>query len=91
MRILIESCPNLELSRIRRIFSMSCSVNVTFDKDLFVLKKIVVGISLLSFITERCLAKKELNSSALRLKSVMKIFSWKSGEIHGVFYYSRKV
>ena len=37
----------------------------------------VGGILLLLFIKEHCLAKKELNNSALRLKSVMKLFSWK--------------
>ena len=58
---------------------MSCSVNVTFNKkDLLVFKKIVSGILLLLSIREHCLAKNELNSSALRLKSVLKLFLWKT-------------
>ena len=39
---------------------------------------------------EHRLAKKELNSSALRLKFVMNLFSWKSGRIHGIFLLFRK-
>lgn len=60
------------------------------DKDLsgFFLKKLG-EVSLLSFINERCLAKKKLHNSALRLKSVLKLFSWKSGEILGIFLFKK--
>ena len=52
---------------------------MTFDKDfLFFRKKI--GLA----------KKKELNNSALRLKSVMKLFSCKSGGINVFFFIIKK-
>ena len=58
MRMLIESSPCALLGlRFGRIFSMSCSVNVTLDKNL------LVAEILLFFLTKgRSFAKKELNN-----------------------------
>ena len=63
---------------------MLCS-NVTFDKDLSVLRKIIDGILLLFFVKEHCLAKKEFNNSAFSLKSVINPLLRKNGRIHGIF------
>lgn len=52
---------------------------MTFDKDFLVLRK-KIGLA----------KKKELNNSDLRLKSVMKLFSCKSGGIHVFFLLLKK-
>ena len=55
------------------------------DKDSPVRYSQLVGSTLVFFISEHWLAKRELNSSAFSLKSVLKLFSWKIGRIKGTF------
>ena len=58
---------------------MSLSVKVMFDKDLSVRFSQLVGSRLVLIINEHWLTKKELNSSAFSLKSVITSISWKPG------------
>ena len=82
MRILIMSCPwALFESKFCITFSISFSVIVIFDKDLSVLGYREEGISLLLFMIEHCLAKKELKSSVFSLKFVTNLFAGKIGRI----------
>ena len=83
MLSLLCSCALFGL-KFSKNFSMLCS-NVTFDKDLSVLRKIIDGILLLFFVKEHCLAKKEFNNSAFSLKSVINPLLRKNGRIHGIF------
>ena len=65
---------------------MSLSVKLMFDKDLSVRLSQLVGSTLVFSISEHWLANKELNSSALSLKSVINLFSWKIGGLQWTFY-----
>ena len=56
-----------------------------YDKDLSVRLSQLVGSTLIFLISEYCLAKRELNSSAFSLKSVINLFSRKIGGIQGTF------
>ena len=63
---------------------MSLSIKKVLGRDLSAKRSKLVGSSLGFVINEHWLAKKELKSSALSLKSV-KNLSWKSGGMQGIF------
>ena len=64
---------------------MSLLVKIVLDEDLTVRLSQLVGSTLVFLISEHLLTKKELNSSAFSLKSVINLFSWKIGGIQGTF------
>ena len=66
-------------------FLIAFSVNVIFDKNLWVLPYRTDGSALPLSVSEYYLAKKELNNSAFSLKLVTNLFSWKIGGIQGIF------
>ena len=74
--MLIMSSPwALFESKFSVTFSISFSVNMIFDKDFLVLGCTNEGISVPLFMTEHCLAKKELNNSFYSWKFVTNLFS----------------
>ena len=62
---------------------MSLSVKVMLDKDLSVRISQLVGSTRVFLIIEHWLTRKALNSSAFSPKSVIDLFSWKTGGILG--------
>ena len=65
--------------------TMSLSIKKVLGRDLSAKRSKLVGSSLGFVINEHWLAKKELKSSALSLKSVKNLLSWKSGGMQGIF------
>ena len=75
---------------LSRIKVSNYSGNIASDEiNLSVLFKNVEGNLLELFIKEHCSAKKELNISALSLKSVTYLFWCFKGGIQTFFYYSK--
>ena len=70
-------------------FLISFSVNVIFDKNLWVLPYRTDGSALPLSVSEYYLAKKELNNSAFSLKLVTNLFSRKIGRMHNFYYYGK--
>ena len=60
------------------------------DKDLSARCSQLVGSTFIFLISESWLAKKELNNSALSLKSVISLFSWKIKGMQGTFAAAKK-
>ena len=84
--ILIISWPwALVRSRSRIILEISLLLNDIDETNLSVLFKNLEGSVLESFIKGHCSAKKELNISALSLKSVTYLFWCFKGGIQGIF------
>ena len=90
MCMLIISCPSLFESKFCIIFSISFSVNVISDKDLWVLVSMKDRISLPLSVIEHCLAKKEWNNSAFSLELVTNLLSWKINGIQGILLLTDK-
>ena len=66
--------------------AISSLVKVAVEIDLSAFLQILEGSLLELLIIEHCLAKKQGNSSAFFLKSVMYLFWWKRGGIQWIFF-----
>ena len=92
MRILIISSPwTLFESSLLIMFLISSNQKSTLESDFYVINGKSGSNALWFAVNEHCFEKKELKVLLFSFKSVIKLLSWKSGGIQGIFLPFKRV
>ena len=73
------------------MFLISSNQKSTLESDFYVIKGKSGSNALWFAVNEHCFEKKELKVSLFSFKSVIKLLSWKSGGIQGIFVPFKRV